>query len=215
MLLTTCPSVMTGRPFVARSSFLEPTEADLHLYRTLAMKLRVQPPSSLFRYLLPQGQHLMHLGDRPSWVWANLLKVAQARWPDLPPYGNVASDGTALNSTVERIVYEAIVPVVPDDVAIDLEAAISSDSQRRFHSDIAVRLRSQVQHIEIVGACGSDRVTRNEWEQKLLAQFDRRLLVYEAAGIQPEVWYLDQMLEPDRLRQRFLQIVAGLRKRVS
>lgn len=213
MLLNQCPPVRAYKSSTAPSSFFEPTDADLDLYYSLAMKLHAQPPSCLFRYLLPEGQHLMHLGDRAPWVWGHLLNVVATKWPNLPTRGLVASDGTRLNSAIERIAYEAIIPVVPSDVAIDLEAAINSgDRSRLFHSDIAIRVQSQVQHVEIVGACGSDRVTRNEWEQKLLAQFDRRLLIYDACRIQPEIWYLNDLLEPQHLQRRFLTIVTRLRR---
>ena len=153
----------------------------------------------------------MQLGDEEPGVWAGLLRRVEQRWPCLPSRGRVASDGTLLNSALERIAYEAVKPVVPRDVALDLEIALDPLQQPRFYSDFAIRYGSRVMHIEIVGACGADRVTRNDWEAHLLAQFDRRLEVYRQKRLTPEIWYLNDLLEPAQLQKRFLALVAQLR----
>ncbi|MFT8520594.1 hypothetical protein [Gluconobacter oxydans] len=210
MLLTKTPVAAATAPRHVRS-FFEPTDADLDLYRDISVRLKAQPPSSLFRYLQPAGRHLMQLGDERPSVWACLLRRVEQRWPDLPSQGSVASDGTRLNSTPERIAYEAIKPIVPRDVALDLEIALDPLQQPRFYSDFAIRYGSRVIHIEIVGACGADRVTRNDWEARLLAQFDRRLEVYRQKCLTPEIWYLNDLLEPAQLQKRFLALVAQLR----
>ena len=210
MLLTKTPVAAATARRHARS-FFEPTDDDLDLYRDISFRLKAQPPSSLFRYLPPEGRHLMQLGDEGPGVWACLLRRVEQRWPGLPSHGRVASDGTRLNSTPERIAYEAIKPIVPRDVALDLEIALDPLQQPRFYSDFAIRYGSRVMHIEIVGACGADRVTRNDWEAHLLAQFDRRLEVYRQKCLTPEIWYLNDLLEPAQLQKRFLALVAQLR----
>ena len=210
MLLTKTPVAAATVSRHVRS-FFEPTDDDLDLYRDISFKLKAQPPSSLFRYLQPAGRHLMRLGDEGPGVWAGLLRRVEQRWPGLPSRGRVASDGTLLNSALERIAYEAVKPVVPRDVALDLEIALDPLQQPRFYSDFAIRHGSRVMHIEIVGACGADRVTRNDWEAHLLAQFDRRLEVYRQKCLTPEIWYLNDLLEPAQLQKRFLALVAQLR----
>ena len=210
MLLTKTPVAAATVSRHVRS-FFEPTDDDLDLYRDISFKLKAQPPSSLFRYLQPAGRHLMRLGDEGPGVWAGLLRRVEQRWPGLPSRGRVASDGTLLNSALERIAYEAVRPVVPRDVALDLEIALDPLQQPRFYSDFAIRHGSRVMHIEIVGACGADRVTRNDWEAHLLAQFDRRLEVYRQQCLKPEIWYLNDLLEPAQLQKRFLALVAQLR----
>ncbi|MEN3165798.1 hypothetical protein [Gluconobacter sp. OJB] len=210
MLLTKTP-VATATAHRHTRSFFEPTDDDLDLYRDISFRLKAQPPSSLFRYLQPEGRHLMQLGDEEPGVWACLLRRVEQRWPGLPSRGRVASDGTRLNSALERIAYEAVKPVVPRDVALDLEIALDPSQQPRFYSDFAIRFGSRVMHIEIVGACGADRVTRNNWESHLLAQFDRRLEVYRQQRLTPEIWYLNDLLEPAQLQKRFLALVAQLR----
>ncbi|AFW01762.1 hypothetical protein BAR24_14945 [Gluconobacter oxydans] len=213
MLLTKTP-VAAATVSRHTRSFFEPTDDDLDLYRDISFKLKAQPPSSLFRYLQPEGRHLMQLGDEEPGVWAGLLRRVEQRWPGLPSRGRVASDGTLLNSALERIAYEAVKPVVPRDVALDLEIALDPLQQPRFYSDFAIRHGSRVMHIEIVGACGADRVTRNDWEAHLLAQFDRRLEVYRQKCLTPEIWYLNDLLEPAQLQKRFLALVAQLRSGV-
>ncbi|CAI9122348.1 hypothetical protein [Brytella acorum] len=206
MILSTFPA-FSGR--IHAPSFLDATDADLAFYRRISLALGVQPPSSLFRYLLPEGKHLMQLGDRENWVWARLMRHAHARYSDLPTSGSVAGNGVVLNSVPERIVYEALHPVTPADVALDLEPAIGSP---QFFSDFGIRVAGQVRYLEIVGACGSDRVLRNAWEEHLLQQFDKRLSHYAAYDIKPEIWYLDQIIDPQRMRQRFHAIIADLRR---
>ncbi|MBS1051894.1 hypothetical protein [Gluconobacter japonicus] len=210
MLLTKTP-VATATAHRHARSFFEPTDDDLDLYRDISFRLKAQPPSSLFRYLQPEGRHLMQLGDEEPGVWACLLRRVEQRWLGLPSRGRVASDGTRLNSALERIAYEAVKPVVPRDVALDLEIALDPSQQPRFYSDFAIRFGSSVMHIEIVGACGADRVTRNNWESHLLAPFDRRLEVYRQQRLTPEIWYLNDLLEPAQLQKRFLALVAQLR----
>lgn len=50
MLLTKTPVAAATVPRHARS-FFEPTDDDLDLYRDISLRLKAQPPSSLFRYL--------------------------------------------------------------------------------------------------------------------------------------------------------------------
>ncbi|WP_306309945.1 hypothetical protein [Gluconacetobacter sacchari] len=191
--------------------FFHPTEADLALYARLARSLRVLPPSSLFRHLGTEGQHLALLGDRAPWIWARVMRRARGRWPDLPTDGRVAGDGTVLNSVPERIVYEAVRPIVPTDMALDHEPPLGGAPPWHF-ADFALRHGARVVHVEVVGACGRDRVTRNALEVRLLAEFDRRLEHYRRCRLPaPEAWFLDDLVDPDHLRQRFLAIAGHLR----
>lgn len=121
MLLSSIPA-SAGR--IHAPSFLDGTDADLALYRRISLALRAHPPSSLFRYLLPEGKHLMQMGDQKNWVWARLMRHVRARYSDLPTSGPVAGNGVVLNSVPERIVYEALHAVIPPDAALDLEPAI-------------------------------------------------------------------------------------------
>nr|WP_220572388.1 hypothetical protein [Gluconobacter oxydans] len=213
MLLSSIPA-SAGR--IHAPPFLDGTDADLALYRRISLTLRAQPPSSLFRYLLPEGKHLMQMGDQKNWVWARLMRHARARYSDLPTSGPVAGNGVVLNSVPERIVYEALHPVIPPDAALDLEPAIGGLARNQnFFSDFGIRVAGQVRYLEIVGACGSDRVFRNAWEEHLLQQFDKRLGHYTAYKIIPEIWYLDHIIDPQRMRQRFQEILADLRRTAS
>ncbi|AQS90936.1 hypothetical protein A0U94_08085 [Gluconobacter albidus] len=211
MLLTKTPVAAATVPRQVRS-FFEPTPDDLRLYRELSLRLRTQPPSSLFRYIpTPAGQHLTRLGDCGTWAWAAVIKAAMACWNDLPTGGKIAEDGTQLNSTPERILWEALRPVTPSDITLDVEPPIQIAAPVRFFSDLGIRFQDRVRYVEVVGACGADRVTRNEWEAHLLAQFDRRLEVYRQQRLTPEIWYLNDLLEPAQLQKRFLALVAQLR----
>ncbi len=212
MLLSSSSSTRTGAGHTHPRSFFEPTLDDLRLYRDLSLRLRAQPPSSLFRYIpTPAGQHLTRLGDCGTWAWAAVIKAAMACWNDLPTGGKIAEDGTQLNSTPERIAWEALCPVIPSDITLDVEPPIQIAAPARFFSDLGIRFQDRVRYVEVVGACGADRVTRNDWEAHLLAQFDRRLEVYRQKCLTPEIWYLNDLLEPAQLQKRFLALVAQLR----
>ncbi|WP_252348928.1 hypothetical protein [Gluconobacter sp. P5E10] len=212
MLLSSSSSTRMGAGCSVARSFFEPTPDDLLLYRELSLRLKAQPPSSLFRYIpTPAGQHLTRLGDCGTWAWAAVIKAAMACWNDLPTGGKIAEDGTQLNSTPERIAWEALRPVTPSDITLDVEPPIQIAAPAHFFSDLGIRFQDRVRYVEVVGACGADRVTRNDWEAHLLAQFDRRLEVYRQKQLTPEIWYLNDLLEPAQLQERFLALVAQLR----
>ncbi|WP_338125642.1 MULTISPECIES: hypothetical protein [Gluconobacter] len=196
-------------------SFFEPTPDDLSLYRELSLRLRAQPPSSLFRYIpTPAGQHLTRLGDCGTWAWAAVIKAAMACWNDLPTGGKIAEDGTQLNSTPERIVWEALRPIIPSDITLDVEPHIQIAAPALFFSDLGIRFQDRVRYVEVAGCCGRDRVVRNPYEARLLEGLDRRLGAYRAYGLEaPDVWWLDNLIDPNGLRRRFLEIVAQLRRR--
>ncbi|WP_016738549.1 hypothetical protein [Gluconobacter thailandicus] len=214
MLLFPSSSTRMGAGHSVARSFFEPTPDDLLLYRELSLRLKAQPPSSLFRYIpSPAGQHLTHLGDCGKWAWARVIKVAMSRWHDLPSRGKIACDGTHLNSTPERIAWEALRPVVPSDIVIDVEPCLQTASSASFFSDLGIRFQSRVRHVEVAGCCGRDRVVRNEWEAHLLKGLDRRLGAYRTYGLEaPEIWWLDDLIDPNVLRRRFLEIVDQLRR---
>lgn len=214
MLLSSSSSTPSGGGHNHARSFFEPTPDDLRLYRELSLRLRVQPPSSLFRYIpTPAGQHLTRLGDCKQWAWAAVIKAAMAQWHDLPTRGTIASDGKKLNSTPERIVWEALRPVAPDDITLDVEPRIQIAGPALFFSDLGIRFQDRVRYVEVAGGCGRDRVVRNPYEVQLLQGLDRRLGAYRAYGLEaPEIWWLDDLIDPDGLRRRFLEIVAQLRR---
>ena len=213
MLLTKTPVAAATVPRQVRS-FFEPTPDDLRLYRELSLRLRTQPPSSLFRYIpTPAGQHLTRLGDCGTWAWAAVIKAAMACWNDLPTGGKIAEDGTQLNSTPERIAWEALRPVTPSDITLDVEPPIQIAGPALFFSDLGIRFQDRVRYVAVAGCCGRDRVVRNSYEARLLAELDRRLGAYRAYGLAaPEVWWLDDLIDPNALRRRFLEIVAQLRR---
>mgnify|MGYP000848854492 CR=1 FL=1 len=213
MLLSYSSGTQAGAGYHGAHSFFEPTQDDLTLYREISLRLHVQPPSSLFRYIAtPAGQHLTRLGDCGTWAWARVIKMAMMHWHDLPTRGAIAGDGTQLNSVPERIVWEALRPVVPPDVTLDVEPRIEAAPHTLFFSDLGIRYRNLVRHVEVAGCCGSDRVVRNDWERHLLRGLDRRLQTYRTHGLEtPEIWWLNDLLYPEMLRQRFMTIVAQLR----
>lgn len=188
-----------------------PSEADLLFYREVSMLLNVQPSSPMFRYTGPRGSHLNFIGERGCRDWARLMRLARLRWPDLPTAGRIASDGRRLGSIPERSFYETIIAVQPGDITIDLEQPLDERQPDGFRSDLGIRYRDRITHVEIVGACGSDEVTRNAAERHMLGRFHRRLKLYHILGIEPVVLYLDVLVDPPAMRERFHAIVAALR----
>ncbi|WP_124306815.1 hypothetical protein [Acetobacter pasteurianus] len=61
--------------------------------------------------------------------------------------------------------------------------------------------------IEVVGCCGSDRITRNQKEQEWLQRFDKRMAFYRAHAIAPVCIWLDQFAQPGTLRKLCINLV--------
>lgn len=188
-----------------------PSEADLLFYREVSLQLNVQPSSPMFRYTGPRGSHLSFIGERGCRDWARVMRFARMRWPDLPTAGKIASDGRQLGSVAERAFYETIIAVKPADVTIDVEQPLDERQPDGFRSDLGIRFKDRITHVEIVGACGSDEVTRNAAERHMLGRFHRRQKLYRKMGIKPVVLYLDMLIDPPVMRERFHAIVAALR----
>lgn len=49
----------------------------------------------------------------------------------------------------------------------------------------------------------------------MLGRFHRRLELYHILGIEPVVLYLDMLVDPSAMRERFHAIVAALRAQAS
>ncbi|MBB3172881.1 hypothetical protein FHR90_000695 [Endobacter medicaginis] len=176
-----------------------PTEADLVLYRDLARQLGAPPNAHICRHAGPAAHHLVFINESGPRDWTRVHDTAAARWPDLPKSGSVARDGTVLDSLPERIVYEMLAPRLKPRMALDLHQPIRA-RDARHRADFTLRCGAARRFIEVVGCCGSDRITRNDDERLWLARLDRRLAVYAAQGIVPVLIHLDLLAQPARLR---------------
>ncbi|CAI9121527.1 hypothetical protein [Brytella acorum] len=126
-------------------------------------------------------------------------------------YCQIALNGTILGFCRKAAKTLSQQSLTPSDITLDVEPPIQIAAPARFFSDLGIRFQDRVRYVEVVGACGADRVTRNDWEAHLLAQFDRRLEVYRQQRLTPQIWYLNDLLEPAQLQKRFLALVAQLR----
>jgi hypothetical protein len=203
----------TGLRFGGRSknSRFDATEADLHFYRDLSHRLHAHPNSHMLSNVSgPEAQHLVFIGESGPGDWKRFQQTVAARWPDLPTTGDVASDGARLESLPERIFYEHIELVRPRDIALDLHQPICPEHGAQ-RADMTLRLNQTAAYIEIIGACGSALVTRNENEARWLEKLRARLLFYKACGITPSCVFLDTLVQPEALRQLCLNLIATVR----
>lgn len=149
------------------SSIFYPTEDDLLLYRDMTRALGAPPNAHMCRFLGAAGQHLVFIGDSGTQEWSRVQQIAACRWPHLPVSGPVADNGTKLDSLPERIVYQMLSTLKRSNMHVDVHEPICLD-EGRFRADLTLRKGNISRYIEVVGCCGSDRVTRNDDERKWL-----------------------------------------------
>jgi hypothetical protein len=115
-----------------------------------------------------------------------------------------------LESLPERVFYENLQSVRPCDMRLDLHQPICPElgSQR---ADMTLRLNQTAIYIEIVGACGSDLITRNADEARWLKRLRERLVFYQGCGITPSCVFLDTLVQPVALRQLCTNLIAKVR----
>lgn len=190
----------------ALSSIFYPTDEDLLLYRNMTLALGAPPNAHMFRFMGAAGQHLVFIGDTGTLEWARVQQMAMRRWPDLPAPGPVAFDGTVLDSLPERIAYQILSGFLRRNMVLDVHEPIGL-AQGRFRADLTLRKGSVSRYIEVAGCCGSDRVTRNNEEQKWLARLDQRLNVYRALDITPVLIWLDLFARPAELKDLCVDLV--------
>ena len=194
------------------SSSYHATETDLQLYRRLTLDLGVPPNSEMLRYVGPQADHLVFIGESGTSEWARFLRQVYTRWPDLPVGGPVAEDGTVLDSLPERLAYEQLLPLMVRGLQLDLHQPISPEDGD-YRADLTIRFKRSAAYLEVVGACGSDRIVRNPLEEEWLDRLDRRLDFYAELGIEPMCLYLDHLMDLDGLQQEYRRVIASLRRR--
>ncbi|WP_245191509.1 hypothetical protein [Acetobacter oryzifermentans] len=190
----------------ALSSIFYPNDADLLLYKDMALALGAPPNSHMFRFLGAPGQHLVFIGESGTQEWARVQQTAAGLWPHLPVSGPVATDGTLLDSLPERIVYQMLCTLKRRNMHVDVHEPICLD-QGLFRADLTLRKGNVSRYIEVVGCCGSDRITRNEEERRWLARLDQRLSFYRALDITPVVVWLDMFARPAELKDLCIDLV--------
>ena len=188
------------------SSIFYPTEDDLLLYRDMTRALGAPPNAHMCRFLGAAGQHLVFIGDSGTQEWSRVQQIAACRWPHLPVSGPVADDGTKLDSLPERIVYQMLCTLKRRNMHVDVHEPICLD-EGRFRADLTLRKGNISRYVEVVGCCGSDRVTRNDDERKWLARLDQRLAFYRAQKIEPVVVWLDMFARPEVLKDLCIDLV--------
>lgn len=188
------------------SSIFYPTDDDLLLYKDMTRALGAPPNSHMFRFLGAPGQHLVFIGESGTQEWSRVQQIAACRWPHLPVSGPVADDGTKLDSLPERIVYQILKGFLRRSMVLDVHEPIGL-AQGRFRADLTLRKGNFCRYIEVVGCCGSDRITRNEDEREWLARLDQRLAFYRAQKIEPVVVWLDMFARPKELKDLCIDLV--------
>lgn len=190
-------------------AYVLPTDADLDRYHDLACELGAPPSAHICRHAGPAFQHLVFIGESGPRDWSRVHEMAVRRWPDMPEPGAVAEDGTVLDSLPERIVYEMLSPLLRPRMALDLHQPIVA-RDARHRADLTLRCGAARRYIEVIGCCGSDRITRNDDERRWLARLDRRLTVYDRHGISPVLVHLDLLAQPRRLRRLCADLVRAV-----
>ncbi|WP_244150436.1 hypothetical protein [Acetobacter malorum] len=190
----------------ALSSIFYPIDEDLLLYRDMALALGAPPNSHMLRFMGPAGQNLVFIGESGTQEWARVQHMAGCRWPQLPAPGSVATDGTKLDSLPERIVYQMLSVLKRRNMHVDVHEPICI-SDGRFRADLTLRKGAVSRYIEVVGCCGSDRITRNKDERTWLARLDQRLAFYRAQKIEPVLIWLDMFAHPAELKDLCVDLV--------
>lgn len=194
-----------------RSTFspFYPTEHDLQVYKRLTEELGAPPNAHICRFLGAEGQHLVFLGDSGTREWARVQRLAAQRWPGLPHPGLVARDGKTMDSLPERIVYDMLRGLLRRHMKLDVHQPILQQAGD-YRADMTLRKGQASLFIEVVGCCGSDRITRNQKEQEWLQRFDKRMAFYRAHAIAPVCIWLDQFAQPGTLRKLCINLVDAI-----
>jgi hypothetical protein len=183
-----------------RLSPWDATDEDLQFMAALTERLGAPPVSNMMRYCGPEARHLDQLGESLG-DWRRMLEALARRYPDLPQSGQRASDGTILDSAPERIVWETLVQMVPDELELCCHPWL--EEGRYLRSDFGLCApddNTPLVCIEVMGMLGSDRICRADVEE---ASLDR-LAKKEDWFSQPDrpllrVIWLDMMAHPDWL----------------
>jgi hypothetical protein len=183
-----------------RLSPWDATDEDLQFMATLTERLGAPPVSNMMRYCGPEARHLDQLGESLG-DWRRMLDALARHYPELPRSGQQASDGTTLDSAPERIVWETLVQMVPDELELCCHPWL--EEGRYLRSDFGLCAPdgdTPLVCIEVMGMLGSDRICRADVEdasldrlakkQDWFSQPDRPLL---------RVIWLDMMAHPDWL----------------
>ncbi|GLH30460.1 hypothetical protein WSS15_31100 [Acetobacter pasteurianus] len=93
-----------------------------------------------------------------------------------------------MDSLPERIVYDMLQGLLRRHMKLDVHQPILQQAGD-YRADMTLRKRQASLFIEVVGCCGSDRITRNQKEQEWLQRFDKRTCdcarVYLAGSVCP------------------------------
>ncbi|AQS90576.1 hypothetical protein A0U94_05930 [Gluconobacter albidus] len=183
-----------------RISVWDATSQDLRIMAELTEELGAPPVSPMMRYCGPQAHHLVELAGNAG-DWGRLLGALARRYPHLPEGSHVASDGTELESNPERIVWETLRRLQPDD--LDLCCHPLLEKGRFLRSDFGICAPDDdtpLVYLEVMGMLGSDRECQTDVEEHSL----KRLAIKERWFSEPDrpllrIIWLDMMAHPEWL----------------
>ncbi|WP_232091804.1 hypothetical protein [Acetobacter aceti] len=183
-----------------RLSPWDATDEDLQFMAALTERLGAPPVSNMMRYCGPEARHLDQLGESLG-DWRRMLEALARRYPDLPQSGQRASDGTTLDSAPERIVWETLVQMVPDELELCCHPWL--EEGRYLRSDFGLCAPDDdipLVCIEVMGMLGSDRICRADVEEATLDRLAKKQDWFSQPG-RPllRVIWLDMMAHPDWL----------------
>lgn len=183
-----------------RTSPWDATEEDLQFMATLTERLGAPPVSNMMRYCGPEARHLDQLGESLG-DWRRVLEALARHYPELPRSGQQASDGTTLDSAPERIVWETLVQMVPDELNLCCHPLL--EEGRYLRSDFGLCAPDEeipLLCIEVMGMLGSDRICRADVEEASLDRLAAKQDWFSQPG-RPllRVIWLDMMAHPDWL----------------
>ncbi|WP_133058427.1 hypothetical protein [Acetobacter cibinongensis] len=183
-----------------RTSMWDATPQDLRVMADLTEQLGAPPVSPMMQYCGPRAHHLAQLA-RNAGDWGRLLRALACRYPRLPEGSHVASDGTELESNPERIVWETLRRLQPND--LDLCCHPLLEERRFMRSDFGICAPggdTPLVYLEVMGMLGSDRECQTDVEEHSL----ERLALKERWFSEPDrpllrIIWLDMMAHPDWL----------------
>ncbi|GBR68154.1 hypothetical protein AA0312_0777 [Acetobacter tropicalis NRIC 0312] len=183
-----------------RLSPWDATDEDLQFMAALTERLGAPPVSNMMRYCGPEARHLDQLGESLG-DWRRMLEALARRHPHLPRSGSQASDGTTLDSAPERIVWETLVQMVPDELELCCHPLL--EDGRYLRSDFGLCAPDEetpLVCIEVMGMLGSDRICRADVEEASLGRLAKKQDWFSQPG-RPllRVIWLDMIAHPDWL----------------
>jgi len=175
--------------------------ADARLYRNLTNRLGGIPPTAfMLKFMGQAASQLARRRTSDKAIWRAFREMVTNLYPKIPSHRvPIIVDQNKLVSVPEQIVYKEINRRLPTGVALYVHP--TPIETRKFIADFSVRSQTgKVVYIEVVGSLGRLQPPVTDFGELYTIKLVRKLAIYERAGLEFAVIYVDEVCAPNRLK---------------